>query len=232
MLEMKSSCHNTKVSLKTAKGEIIGETYTTEDARFNFRVYAEEGYILLGEKTDYFSTRKDFSTVGKSVDRKTLTEFITNVNFETKIMMERIVLEKPIVLNNIYYDLDKADIRPDAMPVLDSLVNIMNDNPEIFIELGSHTDSRADDAYNMSLSQRRAKSAVDYIIRKGVAPERIVAKGYGETQLIVSNAKTEEEHQRNRRTEFKVLRYNPKERDNAPATADDGKDEYDRFFDE
>ncbi len=223
---------NTKVSLKTTSGEVVGESFTGDDGVFNFRVYTEENYSLLGEKTDYFSTRRDFTTVGKSVDRKTLTEFITNVNFETKIMMERIVLEKAVVLNNIYYDLDKADIRLDAAIVLDSLVDIMNDNPEIFIELGSHTDARADDAYNMSLSQRRAKSAVDYMIRKGVTPERIVAKGYGETQLIVPNANTEEDHQRNRRTEFKVLRYNPKDRETETVPTDGEKDEYDRFFDE
>lgn len=223
---------NTKVSLKTTSGEVVGESFTGDDGVFNFRVYTEENYSLLGEKTDYFSTRRDFTTVGKSVDRKTLTEFITNVNFETKIMMDRIVLEKPIVLNNIYYDLDKADIRADAAIVLDSLVDIMGDNPEIFIELGSHTDARADDAYNMSLSQRRAKSAVDYMIRKGVTPERIVAKGYGETQLIVPNASTEEDHQRNRRTEFKVLRYNPKDRETETVPTEGEKDEYDRFFDE
>jgi outer membrane protein OmpA-like peptidoglycan-associated protein len=133
------------------------------------------------------------------------------------------------VLENIYYDLDKADIRPDAALVLDSLVQIMQDNPDIYIELGSHTDSRADDEYNLNLSRRRAQSAVRYIISKGIDPNRITAKGYGETQLLIKNAKTEEEHQKNRRTEFKVLRYNPREReDDLPP--DEPVDEYDRFF--
>lgn len=223
---------NTKISLVSKSGEVINESFTGEDGSFRFRVFTEEYYYLLGEKTDYFATRKEFATVGKSVDRKSLTDFITNITFNTKIMMERIVLEKAIVLNNIYYDLDKADIRSDAAVVLDSLVTIMGDNPEIYIELGSHTDARADDNYNLDLSRRRAKSAVDYIIRKGVSADRIVAKGYGETQLLVPNAKTEEEHQRNRRTEFKVLRYNPKDRETTPAPEEEGKDEYDRFFDE
>ena len=144
-------------------------------------------------------------------------------------MMDPIVLEKAIVLDNIYYDLDKANIRPDAALVLDSLVQIMNDNPEIYIELGSHTDSRADDDYNMKLSQRRAQSAVSYIINEGIESDRIVAKGYGETQLLIKNAKTEAEHQKNRRTEFKVLRYNPRNR-NDDLPPDEPVDEYDRFF--
>jgi len=116
-----------------------------------------------------------------------------------------LILEKAIVLDNIYYDLDKAEIRSDAAAELDKLVKILKDNPAIRIELSSHTDSRSSDAYNLDLSQRRAQSAVDYIVSKGVASERLVAKGYGETQLIIKDAKTEEEHQVNRRTEFKVI---------------------------
>ncbi|MEQ9304983.1 MAG: OmpA family protein, partial [Marinoscillum sp.] len=222
---------NTKVELVAEDGEIVNESFTTEDGKFKFRVYAEENYNLIGEKTDYFTTRKVFTTLGKSVDRTTLKDFITNVTFSTEIMMDRIVLEKAIVLNNIYYDLDKWDIRPDAAKVLDSLVLIMKDNPDIFIELGSHTDARAPDDYNMELSQKRAKSAVDYIISNGVRTDRIVARGYGETQLIIQNATTEEQHQRNRRTEFKVLRYDPRDReDELPPEGE--VDEYDRFFDD
>lgn len=220
---------NTKVSLTTDNGEVLDEAFTNADGKFNFRVYPEEHYDLIGEKTDYFTVRKDFTTIGKTIDKSTLTEFITDVNFETKIMMDPIVLEKAIVLENIYYDLDKANIRPDAALVLDSLVQIMNDNPEIFIELGSHTDNRADDAYNLRLSFQRAQSAVSYIINEGIEAKRITAKGYGETQLIIKNAQTEEQHQRNRRTEFKVLRYNPRDRDD-DLPPDEPVDEYDRFF--
>lgn len=222
---------NTKVTLRADDGEIVEESFTGEDGSFKFRVYTEEHYNLVSEKTDYFTTRKEFSTVNKSVDKSVLKDFITNVTFESKIMMERIVLEKSIVLNNIYYDLDKADIRADAALALDSLVGIMNDNPDIYIELGSHTDARADDNYNMDLSKRRAISAVEYIIKSGVAPERIKAKGYGESELIVKNATTEEEHQRNRRTEFKVLRYNPSASEDFVPEGEE-YDEYDRFFDE
>ncbi len=220
---------NTKISLTADNGDVLDEAFTGADGKFNFRVYPEEHYDLISEKTDYFTVRKDFTTVGKSVDKSTLTEAVTNITFETKIMMDPIVLEKPIVLENIYYDLDKFDIRPDAALVLDSLVQIMNDNPDIYIELGSHTDSRAPDEYNMRLSRQRAQSAVRYIINEGVKAERITAKGYGETQLLIKNAQTEEQHQKNRRTEFKVLRYNPRDR-NDDLPPDESVDEYDRFF--
>ncbi len=223
---------NTKVSLiSTETNEILDEAFTNEDGAFQFRVYPEEEYNLIGEKTDYFTSRKKFSTIDKSVDKNELKDFITNVTFNTEVVMERIVIEKPIVLENIYYDLDKASIREDAALVLDSLVTIMNDNPEIYVELGSHTDVRADDAYNMDLSFRRARAAVQYMINNGIDAGRITAKGYGESVLVVENATTEEEHQRNRRTEFKVLRYDPGEREEElPPTEE--YDEYDRFFEE
>lgn len=220
---------HTKVRLVDANQNLIEEAFTGENGEFKFRVYPEEEYNLIGEKTDYFTTRKVFSTIGKTADRSTLKDFITNVNFESDVLMDRIVIEKPIVLNNIYYDFDKAEIRDDAKPTLDSLVLIMNDNPDIFIELGSHTDSRDTDEYNLDLSRRRAISAVKYIIESGIDDDRISARGYGESRLLIKNASNEEEHQKNRRTEFKVLKYDPKDREeNLPEGEE--IDEYDRFF--
>ena len=81
----------------------------------------------------------------------------------------------------------------------------LSDNPTIKIELGSHTDARATEIYNLRLSQKRAESAINYIVTKGITRERLSAKGYGESILIIPNAKTENEHQTNRRTEFKVV---------------------------
>ena len=112
------------------------------------------------------------------------------------------------MIENIYYDYDKANIRHDAAIELDKVVELLVENPGIIIELGSHTDSRGSDAYNLNLSQRRADSAVKYIIDNGIDKDRITAKGYGETRLLnrCSNGVrcSEEEHQLNRRTEFKV----------------------------
>ncbi|MBX0334933.1 OmpA family protein [Pontibacter sp. HSC-14F20] len=113
-----------------------------------------------------------------------------------------------IVLENIYYDLDKWDIRSDAAKELDKLAEVLVANPTIKIELSSHTDSRESLKYNQVLSERRAQAAVDYLITKGIAKDRLTAKGYGKTRLV--NKCTdgvscpEEMHQQNRRTEFRI----------------------------
>lgn len=221
---------NALVKLYGADGEIIDETVTGSDAKFEFRVFSEENYLLIGEKADYFVSRDQFSTEGKSLDRSTLTKEVTNVNFDMKLHLDKIVVEKAIVLDNIYYDFNKDNIREDAGKELDKLVILLEDNIEIDIELGSHTDARSSDTYNQDLSQRRAQSAVDYIISKGINSDRIVAKGYGEgtpvvlnrnnqkivlTEEFINSGGTEEQrerlHQMNRRTEFKVLTYHRKE---------------------
>jgi peptidoglycan-associated lipoprotein len=121
------------------------------------------------------------------------------------------VINKEIRLENIYYDLDKFNIRPDAAIELDKLVTLMNDNPTIWIEIGSHTDSRGKDALNMWLSQQRAEAALQYIISKGINRNRIKAQGYGPTKLLngckVGVKCTEAEYQLNRRTEFKIVKF-------------------------
>jgi outer membrane protein OmpA-like peptidoglycan-associated protein/tetratricopeptide (TPR) repeat protein len=112
-------------------------------------------------------------------------------------------------LDNIYYDYNKADIRPDAALELDKLIKIMNDNPTMKIELSSHTDSRGSDSYNVELSKKRAKSAVDYMISKGIPKTKLISKGYGETKPLNhcgNDVKcSDEEYQINRRTEFTIL---------------------------
>jgi outer membrane protein OmpA-like peptidoglycan-associated protein len=115
-----------------------------------------------------------------------------------------------IAMEDIYYDLNKYNIRPDAAIVLDKLLKLMNEYPKMQIELRSHTDSRASAAYNLNLSDHRAKSAAAYLYSKGIARGRIIGKGYGETKLINKCADgipcSEAEHQVNRRTEFKILK--------------------------
>ena len=117
-----------------------------------------------------------------------------------------------INLENIYYDLDKAVLRAEGKSELDKLVRYMSDEKyrTFRVELSSHTDSRNSDAYNKDLSQRRAQSCVDYIIAKGIDPIRIIARGYGESQLVNRCADgvslfTEDEHQANRRTELRLV---------------------------
>ena len=197
-----------RVRLMNAELEQIDDVVTGRGGTFSFKVDPEKEYVLIGEKTDFFTTRGDFSTVGKGIPQEDLVERFTKKEFETSLNLDPILLEKTIVLENIYYDLNKSEIRPDAASELDKLVQLLKDNPEIKIELSSHTDVRADDDFNMRLSQARAKAAVDYMIFKGIDPRRLTAKGYGESQLIIPHAQTEEEHQKNRRTEFKVIEYN------------------------
>lgn len=118
-------------------------------------------------------------------------------------------LNKTFVLDNIYYDFDKWDILPESGIELNKLIKIMNDNPDIKVELGSHTDSRGSDSYNERLSQKRSDSAVGYIIRNGIPNDKIVAKGYGESKLVnecINGVKcSDAEHRKNRRTEFKII---------------------------
>jgi len=121
-----------------------------------------------------------------------------------------------ITMQGIYYDLDKWDLRPESKVVLDSLASILKNNPTLVIELGSHTDSRAPAEYNLELSKKRALSCVTYLVQKGIAKDRMVPEGYGETRLVNECSDdidcTEDEHQANRRTTVRVIRsdYKPK----------------------
>jgi outer membrane protein OmpA-like peptidoglycan-associated protein len=123
-------------------------------------------------------------------------------------------LAKMIDLKPIYFDLGKSTIRPDAATELDKIVQVMNEYPGMYIELGSHTDCRSSAKSNLKLSDQRAKASAAYIVKKGIKKERIVGKGYGETKLLnacacedkVISTCTEEEHSINRRTEFIVTK--------------------------
>jgi outer membrane protein OmpA-like peptidoglycan-associated protein len=122
-------------------------------------------------------------------------------------------LAEMIQINPINFDLNKYNIRPDAAVELDKIVKIMNEYPDMVVELGSHTDCRASYAYNEKLSDRRAKASAEYIKKQITNPERIYGKGYGESRLLndcacegnVKSDCSEEEHSLNRRTEFKVI---------------------------
>ena len=195
----------TRVALYDETYKSIDGDFTNPKGQVRFKLEVDKEFSIIASKNGYFTQSINYTTKGKTPAPETLVQDITNVTLDTTIVLEQLVLEKAIVLENIYYDLDKADIRPDAAEELDKLVKILKDNPNIRIELSSHTDDRASDAYNLDLSQRRAESAVEYLISQGIERDRMVARGYGESQLIIPNATTEEEHQRNRRTEFKVI---------------------------
>ena len=186
----------------------ISELPTNAEGKFG-KQSVEEGksYTLLVQRKGFISKREPFSMDGRAIPPIFLTKELTDTTFNVTVRLDKLELNKTFVLENIYYDLNKYNIRPDAAIELDKLVQILKDNPTMKIELSSHTDARATDAYNMTLSQNRAESAVSYLNSKGIDADRMIAKGYGERELIVPNAKTEEEHQRNRRTEFTILSY-------------------------
>ena len=185
---------------------LFAENLVTRGGKFGpVPMEEDEDYVLLAEKPGYLTRREAFTMYGRSIPAVLLTRPVTDTTFHVHIPLDQIFVGKTFRLENIYYDLDKADIRPDAALELDKLVQILKDNPDLRIELGSHTDARASDLYNQRLSQRRADAAIQYLVNKGISAERLEARGYGESELIIENAKTEAEHQENRRTEFKVM---------------------------
>jgi outer membrane protein OmpA-like peptidoglycan-associated protein/tetratricopeptide (TPR) repeat protein len=205
---------DTKISLLTADGDVMQDYTTGNDGKFLFRVYENENYFLMGERDGYLTKRQVFTTLGKSVPLESLKELVTNITLDTILVLDRKAKNLRFVLNNIYFAYNKADINPDAAHELDKLVQLLNDNPEIKIEMGSHTDSVASDAYNIELSQRRAESTVNYLIRKGIDPKRLEAKGYGESMPIARNTNPDgtdnpKGRDRNRRTEFRILEIGP-----------------------
>jgi len=190
------------VTLYDGTREIVAKKRTDESGTFEFVLDRGKSYTVLGQKEKYHADSAKVSTLG-------ITESDT---LEVALLLEPVFeVGKTFELENIYYDFDRHNIRPDAAAILDELVRTLRDNPTLKIELSSHTDSRGSDAYNEALSQRRAQSAVDYLVSRGIARDRMVAKGYGETRLVNDCGNgmpcSREQHQANRRTEVTVLEY-------------------------
>lgn len=179
--------------------------YTDGLGKAIFEVDSITNYAILAEKQGYFSNTLSFKAFPNPYRRDSVSRELINRFYEVKINVQKIQIGQEIVLEHIYYDYKKADIRFDAEPDLQLLIDFMRKNTGVVIELGSHTDARGNDAYNLKLSQERAKSAVEYIVKNGIEAKRIKPVGYGETKHRIQNAQTEEEHQFNRRTEFKII---------------------------
>jgi len=199
---------------------ITVETNTGEEGTFKFMLKPGTDYVFIASQPGYLNGKERESTRGLDQSR----------DFEVTIYLASIT--QVIELPNIFYDFAKWDLRPESMVSLDNLVETLNDNPNVTIELMSHTDSRGTPADNQELSQKRAQSVVDYLISKGIAADRLQAQGYGESQPKVVDEKViaqydflelddvlseafinqlaspelqEKAHQVNRRTEFRVL---------------------------
>lgn len=215
---------NASVKLVGSSG-ISVTTITNENGFYSFGVSQMEPnttFEIIVTKPNYFNTKGTVTTVGVEFSK----------DFERDFIIEPIP-EEPVVLPEILYDLAKWDLKPQYQDSLQGLIQTLRDNPNLVIELASHTDTRDTDERNDILSQRRAQSVVDYLIIRGIEPTRLVAKGYGEhvprtlkkdiirdgflftegallddpfiDALTTTNEK-EAAHQLNRRTEFRVLR--------------------------
>lgn len=172
------------------------------DGRYKFRLNSNRGFRIIAQKEDYF-------TKVLSYNYEELAKADTLIN--PKLCLSPYKIDKPIVLNNILYDFNSAELNPGSKIILDQLYTIMMDNKTMEIELSAHTDNIGTAEYNLDLSDRRAKSCVDYLISKGVAAERMTSKGYGFTKPVAENQfKNGEDNflgrQLNRRTEFKVTK--------------------------
>lgn len=189
------------VSLKNDQSNSVNQSTSSSTGDFNFRLDKQTSYTVQGQKRGEFSEIETVSTIGL-VRSKTLF-----VELEIGIAVPR--CNQSINLKNIYFDLDRAEIKPLASLELDRVLLLLNENPTMKIEMGSHTDSRASHKYNEALSQRRAESTKQYLVNHGIQPSRIVAVGYGETRLTNNCADgvacSEDQHSANRRTEFKVI---------------------------
>ncbi|MFN6943919.1 MAG: OmpA family protein [Cytophagaceae bacterium] len=198
---------NAIIKLVDEKGDTIASVVSDSLGKFILPVEAEKNYKIIAHKPSspaYMKQTFELSTANKTVAFKDLEPGDNDIKipFEFTLLKEE---EKIIfVVDNIYYDFDKWNIRPDAAKELDKIVEFLANNPAISIELSSHTDERGAADYNRRLSQKRAQSAVEYIISKGIDKSRLTAKGYGKDKPLIKNAKTEEEHQKNRRTELEV----------------------------
>lgn len=192
------------VELLSEDGRVVESRVSDEIGGFRFLVEQNQTVSLLGKKTGFLDGANGGIQIPLAAD------FADSV-LVRDLYLDKIQVGKTFRLDNIYYDFDKWAIRDDAKPELERLGKILIENPTMEIELHSHTDSRGSSAYNQRLSSKRAQSAVDYLLMLGIARGRLDAVGFGESQLLNTCSDgadcTEEQHQENRRTEFKIVAY-------------------------
>jgi outer membrane protein OmpA-like peptidoglycan-associated protein len=200
--ESKMPIENALITLTNQADNSKVTVLTDKKGLYEMKLKPGVDFVVAASKEKFLTQSADVSTK----NRKVSEEFVRN------FVLDSLILNKPIVVENIYYDFDKWFIRPDAALELNKLVRTLNDNPTINIQMGSHADSRGSDQYNLVLTDKRAKAAVEYLVSQGIDKERLTWKGYGESRLVNKCKNnvfcTDEEHQKNRRTEFKVTRIN------------------------
>ncbi len=189
-------------------GQVVAKLQTEEETgQYKITLPMGKTYTIEGKTEGYSKASKEF-TISENEQRAFINVdlFLVKLLSDTaQLTAEDVNVGEKIILNNIFYDFDKSDLRPESKEELDRLIKLMNDILTLVIEISSHTDIIGSHEYNMKLSQERTQSVVDYLIKNGISKDRLVAKGYGATIPVASN-ETNEGRQLNRRTEFKILK--------------------------
>ena len=189
----------TRVTLENTETKETWQYIADSAAQYRFALQPDQSYILRAEREKYIGVRLPFTTEGAQ-------GILTH-----DILMDSIQVGKVVRLDRIFYDFDKWDIRSDAVPELENLLGALHEHPTMKIELSAHTDVRGSEEDNHYLSSQRAQIVVSYLIAQGIRPDRMAAKGYGETKLVNDCRDgvpcSEESHQANRRTEFTITEY-------------------------
>lgn len=199
----KVSVPNASIDVKdSATGRVLKTMQTDSMGRYNFALRLNEHYKVRASAPDFLDGKIFYDTPAQ-VDHPDTVDL-------PPIEMIPLRLGQPVVLKNIFYDFDKATLRPESKYELNLLLEELLKHPDLVVEIGSHTDSKGTMAYNLDLSQRRSQSVVDYLVDHGLPERNITAKGYGESRPIASNKKPDgsdnpDGRQLNRRTEFKVI---------------------------
>lgn len=205
-IDTKAILTNAKVILFDDKMNKISETISSDKGAYSFKIECNKKYYVRASKEEYETTEKSFGPVTKTGESKLDIELKRNI-FPVEVGTD---LAKILDVSIIYFDLDKWNIRPDAAEDLEKIIAVMNQYPNMTIDIRSHTDSRQTHKYNELLSDRRAKSTLEFMVKNGINRNRLTAKGYGETQLVNNCSDdvpcSEAEHQKNRRSEFIVLK--------------------------
>lgn len=178
------------------------KTFNSTDGKFGFNIARGHSYVITGDKDQYASTR---ATVNTLQVQRTDPDDTVNVT----IYLDEVTPSYTFMVSNVYYDYDKADLRPESVASLDTLVQFMNDNPSFTVEIYAFTDEKGNPDYNKELSLRRAQSVLDYLQNAGIDQNRMIAKGFGESMPAAPNKVNGRDNpagrQLNRRTEFRII---------------------------
>ncbi|MGX7667130.1 OmpA family protein [Flavobacterium pedocola] len=189
---------NASVVIKNEFGEVVKAGTSDENGRISFAVEPLTHYSITTEKDGYDLKQNDFKAWNNG-----------NSNYSETIAMNQTkaeIIDNAIVIENIYFDFNKATVKKESELSLNKIIEVLHANPEMKIAINAHTDAKGSDAYNMNLSDKRAKAAYDYLAKKGIAKDRLEFKGYGESQLKFNCGTkcTADEDAKNRRIEFLI----------------------------